>query len=46
MEPTRLAWPEDRRLFRRPRFAWRGFPVSLALVAAAALLVLSVSGWS
>jgi len=43
MNVSRLAWPEDRRLFRRGRKLARVLP-AFALAAAAALLL--AIGWS
>lgn len=45
METSKLAWPQDRRLFRRPRLVPRGFPVTLAILVAVAV-VYTVSGWA
>jgi hypothetical protein len=43
MSSSRLAWPQDRRLFRKPRGLGRLAPLALAL---AAVLVLGLLGFA
>jgi hypothetical protein len=44
MDAPRLAWPEDRRLFRRERGAARGLQVFLVAIAAVLVAALGFSG--